>query len=146
MDGSDIDRTQPEFSLGERLARVESTLDARSSIEGGLQSQIDRRLSEAERLQDEKIKGVKGELGAINTAQKEAINKAEQATSRQAELMREQADRRSEVSDARLQALERGESAGAGEKTATAAIVAYVFAAITIAVSLAAVLATLLTH
>src|ERR1700691_5377090 len=110
---SDLDnRTQPEFSLGERLARVESSLDPQS----GLQQQIDRRFIENEKLRDEQIRGLRNEPGAISGGQKEAVLKAEIAVAKQIELMQEQADKRAEVSNQRIGALESSDSKGEGKE------------------------------
>ena len=110
------DRTQPEFSLGERISAVEAELKSLSKVEDSMQAQIDRRLVETERLADEKLKGVMREISAINDAQKLAIDKAEQAAARQAERLREDVDRTTAVSDSRLGALERGESSDSGAR------------------------------
>ena len=140
---SDLDnRTQPEFSLGERLARVESSLDPQS----GLQQQIDRRFIENEKLRDEQIRGLRNEVGAISGAQKEAVLKAEIAVAKQIELMQEQADKRAEVSNQRIGALESSDSKGEGKEQGKQAFWAIMVSVVTILISLTVVLVTILSH
>jgi hypothetical protein len=107
-------RYQPEFSPGERLARLEAGLSRAAEDRQELQKQIDRRLGEAEKLYDEKLDGLGERLTAINSAQKEAVDKAEKATAQRFDTFVEQNERKAEVTQARLQALERGESQGEG--------------------------------
>ncbi len=97
-------RYQPEFSTGERLRGIESDLSA-----------LDRRFSEVRDLFDEKLDGLRKELSAISNAQKEAVDKSEKSTTQRFDTFIEQNDRKAEVTQSRLAALERGESAGAGK-------------------------------
>lgn len=118
-DTDESGRTQPEFSTGERLAALESLLRTyATSAELHALSEsmhghwrLDQSTEQASR---EEIQALRRELSASIIAQKEAINKAEEAQLRQAELTREQTDRRETVTNERLLALERGESAGEG--------------------------------
>lgn len=122
-DTDESGRTQPEFSTGERLAALESLLRTYAtgaelralaeSMHGHWR--LDQSTEQASR---EEIQALRRELSASIIAQKEAINKAEEAQLRQAELTREQTDRRETVTNERLLALERGESAGEGAKAA----------------------------
>lgn len=126
MVGED-DRFQPEFSTGERLASVEAAMKSvatkdelatlRSATEGHWDLDIER-----ERRDAEAVLALRRELQASILAQDKAINKAEEAQLRQAELTREQADRREEIANQRLLALERDESAGRGEREGSRAV------------------------
>jgi hypothetical protein len=121
------DRFQPEFSTGERLASVEAAMKSvatkdelatlRSATEGHWDLDIER-----ERRDAEAVLALRRELQASILAQDKAINKAEEAQLRQAELTREQADRREEIANQRLLALERDESAGRGEREGSRAV------------------------
>ncbi len=105
-------RYQPEFSTGERLATLEAGLARAAEDRGELQSQIDRRLGESEKLFNEKLDGISREVQAKADAQKAAVDKAEQSSTRQFESFVAQNDQKSEITQRRLSALERGESAG----------------------------------
>jgi len=118
MPGSDeMGRTQPEFSLGERLARVEAEQNCQADLGENLQGQLDRRLTEIEKLFMEKLAGLRAEHQAALAAQKEAIGKVETVTDRRFENASSQAEKREglmgqrvDALDGRVQAVERGES------------------------------------
>jgi len=99
--------TQPEWRLGERLARVEALIV-------DLQPQLDRRFSEHKVLFDEKLNGMRATLEASSTAQKQAVDKAEVAARRQMDTFIEQNDRKAEVTQTRLGALESDRAEGSG--------------------------------
>ncbi len=101
-------RTQPEFSQGERLARIEAEIDAQ------------------EKLTTEKLSGLRKELGAVNTAQKDAVAKSEIATEARLKELSTQGEGRADVTNQRLSALERGESAGRGASDLKASTVAWI--------------------
>ncbi len=121
MAGEDA-RMQPEFSLGERMARIEAEvvcLQQEADFERReKQGQMDRRLMEHAALADEKLKGLSERLTAINNAQAAAVDKAEQASNARFDTFLQQNERKAEVTQTRLAALERGESKGSGEKEA----------------------------
>ena len=94
-------RFQPEFSTGERLAHIEADSAA-----------LDRRFIETKDLFDQKLLGLSEKVDAKAEAQKEAVEKAEKSATQRFEAFVEQNDRKAEVTQQRLQALERGESAG----------------------------------
>jgi hypothetical protein len=107
---NDADRTQPEFSLGERLARVEAEQRSSESTERIFWEQMDRRLLDARDLFEEKLEGLRREVVAKADAQKEAVDKAEEATGRQFTTFVEQNDRKADTTNKRLQALESGDA------------------------------------
>lgn len=106
----DEERTQPEFSTGERLSRLEALYEAFLRSEAVWQEQLDGR-----------VHSLKGEISAVRTelitqlvSTDKAIIKAEQAQDKQNELTREDAQRARAGIEQRVQALERGESVSAG--------------------------------
>jgi hypothetical protein len=102
-------RRNPEFSLGERMATMEA--NQKKDIEHG------KEVAELEeKLVDEKLKGVRQEMATKDTAQKEAIGKAEKAANETAAALAATVQSSRETADARLGALERGGAAGGGEK------------------------------
>jgi hypothetical protein len=104
MDGNgNGNRTQPEFSLGERMARIEAETGA-----------MDRRFIEAGLLFDEKLGGLRREMEAKSTAQKEAVDKAERSTSAQFATFVEADTKKSDVTQTRLAALETGRAGAQG--------------------------------
>ena len=111
-------RYQPEFSSGERLSRLEADLQRATEDRKEIQLQLARQLQEQKELFEEKLTGLSARLTAINSAQKEAVDKAEKATAQRFDTFVEQNDRKAEVSQNRIAALERGESSGHGEKEA----------------------------
>ncbi len=143
-------RYQPEFSAGERLARLEALYEAFRRTEVEWQEQIDRRFGGIDkdiRIQrDERVAeltALRRESQAALEAQDKAINKAGDAQEKQNELTREEAQRAREGMETRLLALERGESRGEGKVAHTQQINAAVLAwagvaivAISVAVSL----------
>ena len=84
---------------GERISRVEALIVDQ-------QPQLDRRFGESEKLFSERLNGLRTELNAINTAQKEAVDKAEKSATQRFETFVEQNDRKAEVTQNRLAALE----------------------------------------
>ncbi len=98
-------RTQPEFSLGERMASMEAKLAA--LIDNSKERKI-----EQEKLFGEKIEGVEDNIDVKDKAQKEAIGKAEKAAGDQAINLADELRQSRETSDKRLGALERGGAAG----------------------------------
>src|ERR1700685_1296077 len=80
-------RFQPEFSPGERLAKIEALLDGASRTAENLSDELDQRLKSAQALQDEKLAGLRAEHQAALLAQREAIQKVETATDRRQEVV-----------------------------------------------------------
>lgn len=118
-------RTQPEFSLGERLARVEAEQECRETLETDMQAQLDRRMAIVERLFNEKLLGLRAEHQAALQAQREAVIKVETVTDRRFESAGVQAEKREgllnagvQAIDQRLQIIERGETGNEREKEA----------------------------
>ncbi len=107
-------RRNPEFSLGERLARVEAEQRCQEGMEDNMQKQLDRRLADTDRLFEEKLDGLRREVVAKADAQKQAVDKAEEATGRQFTTFVEQNDRKADTTNKRLQALESGEAGRRG--------------------------------
>ena len=142
--GADHERLQPEFALGERLAKLEAESSRVAEDRQNIQGQIGHRLADAEKLFDEKLDGLSERLTAINEAQKEAVDKAEKATANRFDTFVEQNDRKSEVTGDRLQALERGESAGTGSKAGFNSAWGTVVIVITILISLGTLIAIFL--
>lgn len=107
-------RTQPEFSLGERMAAAEAhqrSDTAHRKEVSGLE----------EKLVDEKLKSVRQEMATKDTAAKEAITKAEKAAAEQATALATELRQFTDQAQTRFGALERGgagmsaEKLGAGE-------------------------------
>lgn len=109
-DFDDRGRTQPEFSLGERMATMEANI-ARDAEH--------RREMEALRqeLFEEKISSVRAEVDVKDKAQKEATGKAEKSAAETASALATELKSSRETTDARLGALERGGALGLGETT-----------------------------
>ncbi len=141
-------RYQPEFSAGERLARLEALYEAFRRTEIEWQEQPNRRFDASEKeiiLQREErateVESMRREFTAAAEATDKAINKAGEAQEKQNTLTREEAQRARESVEARLLSLERGESQGAGSRQAygqsVTTIIALIaaFAGIAIAVS-----------
>ena len=105
-------RTQPEFSLGERMATMEATLKA-----------LVESVTEAQKAQGElfveKIASVRQEMGTKDTAQKEATTKAEKSAADTASALATELKSSRETTDARLGAIERGGAGVGGEKLGT---------------------------
>lgn len=53
----EIERSQPQFSPGERLARIEAEIACLQEERGEAQVQLDRRLAQTSELFDERLKG-----------------------------------------------------------------------------------------
>jgi len=125
----DSDRLQPEFSLGERLARVEAEQKCRETLEGDMQNQLDRRLNESEKLYSERLAGLRAEHQAALQAQREAVIKVETVTDRRFESASSQAEKREgllsaniSALDQRVQVIERGDTGNEREKQAIVAL------------------------
>jgi hypothetical protein len=153
---AESDRTQPEFSVGERLARLEGEVEGSRAIAQELQEQIDRRFrdtyaevdrrfAQIKELFNEKLDGVRREVEAKSTAQKEAVEKAEQASSRRFETFIEADARKGEVTQNRLGALERGESTATGGRITQGEMITRWIAAVAVLVTIG-LLAVQLAH
>jgi hypothetical protein len=103
-------RLNPEFSLGERLATMEA-----NQAKGEQYAKVAEGLME--KLSQETFKAVRQEMSTKDTAQKEAIGKAEKAAGEAATALATELRTSRETTDARLGALERGGATGVGEKT-----------------------------
>lgn len=102
-------RTQPEFSLGERMATMEA--EARKD------EQYARIVADlGEKLNDQKLENVRTEMRTKDTGQKEAITKAEAAASERAAALATELRQFTDQAQTRFGALERGGSGLAGEK------------------------------
>lgn len=141
------DRSQPEFSPGERIAHVEALLDSQN----GIQAQLDRRLNDMGALTDEKLKGLRAEHEAALEAQEKAVEKVETVTDRRFESVAVNAEKREGLLsqridgiDTRVQTLERGESVGLGAKTGFSSAWGVVVTVITIGFAAATVIAVIL--
>jgi hypothetical protein len=102
-------RTQPEFSLGERMATMEATL--KSLVESVGAAQTAQSV-----LFVEKISSVRQEMSTKDTAQKEATTKAEKSAADTASALATELKSSRETTDARLGAIERGGAGVGGEK------------------------------
>ncbi len=138
-------RYQPEFSAGERLARLEALYEAFRRTEIEWQDQLNRRFLASEKeviLQREErateIESMRREFLAAAEATDKAINKAGEAQEKQNELTREEALRSRESMEQRVLALERGESRGAGSSQALGTTMTVVIAAIAAVAAVAA--------
>jgi hypothetical protein len=105
-------RTQPEFSLGERMATMEARLNAQLESAKAQEEQTSQLRGDLKELFMEKIGSVRQEMGTKDTAQKEAIGKAEKAAAETATALATELRSSRETSDTRLGALERGGAAG----------------------------------
>jgi hypothetical protein len=110
-------RTQPEFSLGERMATMEA--NQRKDEEHG------KAIAElVEKLVDEKLVGVRSEMDTKDKARQDAIDKAEKAAQERAVALATELRQFTDQAQTRFGALERGgaglsgEKAGFGESTA----------------------------
>ena len=102
-------RTQPEFSLGERLAAMEA--NERKDDEHSKQ------IAELEeKLVIEKLTSVRQEMTTKDVAQKEATTKAEKSAADTASALATELKSSRETTDARLGAIERGGAGLSGEK------------------------------
>ena len=113
-------RYQPEFSAGERLARLEALIENVAALKtevSSLEARVEGHVvlnSATENSAKEEIEATRRELLTHIAAQRDAIVKAEEAQRRQADLTREQSEKREEIANERLLALERGSSRGEG--------------------------------
>ncbi len=139
-------RYQPEFAPGERLATLEAGLARAGEDRKEIQNQLDHRIGTLTELFEEKLDGLSGKVDAKADAQKEAVDKAEKASTQRFETFVEQNDRKSEVTLDRLAALERGESAGQGAKTGFSSAWGVVVTVITIGFAAASVIAVILVN
>lgn len=149
----DSGRTQPEFSLGERLARVEAAIEGYALVEVELQRQLDRRIESTQELQDEKLKGLRAEHQAALLAGREALLKVESVIDRRFETAGANAEKREELLgarvfglDTRIQTLERNVASSArveehGQQV-SAQTVAWIVAIATVAYTFIALFAT----
>jgi hypothetical protein len=119
-----IGRTQPELSLGERMAALEAAVHGHWGQDNERESVSDKRLTETGLLFDQKLMGLRAEHQAALAAQKEAVIKVETVTDQRFTTAGTQAERREGLMntrmdglDTRLQTLERGESMNVGERT-----------------------------
>ena len=142
-------RYQPEFSAGERLARLEALIENVAALKtevSSLEAKVEGHLllnSATENSAKEEIEATRRELLTHISAQRDAIVKAEEAQRRQFDLAREQAEKREEIANERLLSLERGSSKGEGaqqrSQQISASVVAFAglaFLAISVAASL----------
>jgi hypothetical protein len=102
-------RTQPEFSLGERLA----TMEAENRKDEQYSTVI---LELGEKLNDQKLENVRTEMRTKDTGQKEAITKAEAAASERAAALATELRQFTDQAQTRFGALERGGAGLSGEK------------------------------
>lgn len=104
----------------ERLAAVEATLASRANIEEkvevSLQAQLDRRLAEADRLQDEKLHGLRREQEAFREAAEEGRKRIEQTADRSVQALHDRLDRSNGDLATRLAAIERITSEDTGAR------------------------------
>ena len=106
-------RYQPEFSAGERLARLEALIENVAALKtevSSLEAKVEGHVvlnAATENSAKEEIEATRRELLTHIAAQKDAIIKAEEAQRRQFDLAREQAEKREEIANERLLALER---------------------------------------
>ena len=113
-------RFQPEFSAGERLARLEALIENVAALKtevASLEAKVDGHVvlnAATENSAKEEIEATRRELLTHISAQRDAIVKAEEAQRRQFDLAREQAEKREEIANERLLSLERGSSKGEG--------------------------------
>jgi hypothetical protein len=102
-------RTQPEFSLGERMARMEALLAA-------IDENLKERKAEQKELFGEQIKSVRDDIAVKDKAQKDAVTKAETTATSAATALATEFRQYREGNDGRVGALERGGATGTGEK------------------------------
>ena len=113
-------RTQPEFSLGERMATMEA--NQRKDIEHAkeMRNADEEHRKEITKVGDElvkeQLKGVRQEMTTKDTAQKEATTKAEKSAADTASALATELKSSRETTDARLGAIERGGAGIGGEK------------------------------
>jgi hypothetical protein len=98
-------RTQPEFSLGERMATMEAQL-------GAQEENLKERKAEQKELFGEQIKSVRDDIAVKDKAQKDAVTKAEGTATSAATALATELRQYREATDTRLGALERGGAAG----------------------------------
>jgi hypothetical protein len=105
-------RTQPEFSLGERMATIETAQKKDEQYEA-----IVAKLEE--KLNDQKLDNVRTDMDTKDKARQEAILKAEKAAAEAAIALATEFRQTSDNTQTRLGALERGGAGGMGEKVGT---------------------------
>ena len=112
-----------EHTEKERLAHIEALME-------DMQPQLDRRFKTSEELFAERIGGLRTELGAINSAQKEAVDKTEKSVEARLNAAAAASNRKDEVNQQRLAALEQsvlvGEGARKGASEFKASTVAWI--------------------
>ena len=105
-------RTQPEFSLGERVAAIEAHRIATTAHR--------KEIAElGEKLVDEKLTSVRQEMATKDTSAKEAITKAENAAAERATALATELREFTDQAQTRFGALERGGAGVSGEKLGT---------------------------
>jgi hypothetical protein len=124
-------RTQPEFSLGERMATMEANQDAERQFAVMLRTADDAHGKEVRGLEDEhqkelrrltsnlfseQLKSLRQEMDTKDKAQKEATTKAEKSAADTASALATELKSSRETTDARLGAIERGGAGIGGEK------------------------------
>jgi hypothetical protein len=102
-------RTQPEFSLGERMA----TMEAEARKDEQFAGIVDNLKKELVR---EELKGVRSEMDTKDKARQDAIDKAEKAAQERAVALATELRQFTDQAQTRFGALERGGSGLAGEK------------------------------
>lgn len=98
-------RTQPEFSLGERMATMEAKLTA-------IDENLKERKAEQKELFGEQIKSVRDDIAVKDKAQKDAVTKSEGTATSAATALATELRQYREATDGRLGSLERGGAAG----------------------------------
>jgi hypothetical protein len=102
-------RTQPEFSLGERMATMEA--EARKGQEFEKE-----RIEWQEKLAKEQLASIRQEMTTKDTSQKEAIGKAEKAAAETATALATELRQTTGQTQTRLGALEVGGAGTGGQK------------------------------
>jgi hypothetical protein len=108
-------RTQPEFSLGERMATMEAEARKDEQYYG-----IIEKLKED--LTKEELKGVRSEMDTKDKARQDAIDKAEKAAQERAVALATELRQFTDQAQTRFGALERGGAGAGGEKSAVVAL------------------------
>jgi hypothetical protein len=113
-------RTQPEFSLGERMATMEANQLKDSEHARNTRSTDEEHRKEIAGLQKalvkEELNGVRSEMNTKDTARQEAILKAETAASERAIALATELRQFTDQAQTRFGALERGGAGLSGEK------------------------------
>jgi hypothetical protein len=91
----EVGRTQPEFSLGERMATMEAKLAA-------IDANLSERKTEQKELFGEQIKSVRDDITGKDKAQKEAVTKSEGTATSAATALATELRQYREATDGRL--------------------------------------------